>query len=169
MFEVYVLVEKKKPIIIKIFAITMLVLGVLGILCSCITPIFMMSGFLFIVIWALLWFFNNVEYEYSYFDGDVRFAKILNKSKRKRLKGYDIDAVQVIAPAGDRSLYKYEQDSSVKKVDYTSGDKKVPYYQMAVKNEDVGMVLISFEPDDKYLDAVCVKHPQKVIRRPAEQ
>lgn len=168
MFEVYVLVERKKPAIVRIFAICMLVMGIFGILCSCITPIFMMPGFLFIVIWVLLWFFNNVEYEYSYFDGDVRFAKIMNKSKRKRLKGYNIDAVEIIAPAGDRSLYKYTQDSSVKKVDYTSHEKNVPYYQMAARIEDQGVVLISFEPDEKYLDAICVKYPQKVIRRKAE-
>ncbi len=169
MFEVFVLVEKKKPVIVRIFAICMLILGIFGILCSCITPIFMMPGFLFIVIWALLWFFNNVEYEYSYFDGDIRFAKILNKSRRKRLKGYDMEAVQIIAPAGDRSVYKYEQDSSIKRVNYTSGDKKVPCYQMVVKNQDAGMIMISFEPDEKYLDAVCVKHSQKVVRRTAEQ
>lgn len=168
MLEVYVLVEKKKPAFVKIFAILMLILGIFGILCSCITPIFMMPGFVLIIIWALLTYGNNVEYEYSYFDGDVRFAKILNKSKRKRLKGYDIEAVQMIAPAGDRSVYKYQQDSNVKKVDYTSGDKNVPYYQMVVKNEDSGIIMISFEPDDKYLDAVCIKHPQKVIRRTTE-
>lgn len=96
MFEVYVLVEKKKPVFVRIFAIVALVLGIFGILCTCITPIFMAPGFLSIVIWALLTFGNNVEFEYSYFDGDVRFAKIFNKSKRKRLKGYNIECVQII-------------------------------------------------------------------------
>ena len=33
-----------------------------------------------------------------------------------------------------------------------------------MKNED-GINMISYEPDDKYLDAICVKYGQKVIRR----
>lgn len=168
MFEIFVLVNKKKTPISQFFSILMLVLGIVCVLFSCITPIFMMPAFLFVLIWVLLHFFSNVEYEYSYFDGDVRFAKILNKSKRKRLKGYVMDEVITIAPAGDSSIYKYENDATMKKVDYTSGDKKVPHYKMVVKNQDSGLIMISFEPDDRYLDAVCVKYPQKVIRRKAE-
>ena len=75
-----------------------------------------------------------------------------------------MEEVLQIAPAGDRSMHKYENDSQVKKKDYTSGIHNVPYYEMAVKTTN-GISLIKFEPDDKYLDAVCMKFPQKVIRK----
>ena len=107
----------------------------------------------------------NKEFEYSFFDGDVRFAKVMNKSRRKALKSFSMDEVIQIAPAGDRCVYKYENDQSVKVIDYTSGYKDVPYYDMIVKNQDQ-ISLIKFEPDEKYLDAVCVKYAQKVVRRP---
>jgi hypothetical protein len=51
----------------------------------------------------------------------------------------------------------------VKKLDYTSGNKEALYYEMVVNDEN-GTKLIMFEPDDQYLDAVCVKYPQKVVR-----
>ena len=34
----------------------------------------------------------------------------MNKSRRKRLAVYSMDEVSQIAPAGDRSVYRYETD-----------------------------------------------------------
>ena len=90
----------------------------------------------------------------------------MNKSRRKRLVVYSMDEVSQIAPAGDRSVYRYETDNTVKVLDYTSKIKDQPYYEMVVQKEG-NTYLIKFEPDDKYLDAVQVKYAQKVIRRQA--
>jgi hypothetical protein len=90
----------------------------------------------------------------------------MNKSRRKRLAVYTMEEVVQIAPAGDRCVYKYENDAAIKKLDYTSGRKDVPYYDMVV-NIEGEMKLIKFEPDDKYLDAVAVKYAQKLVRRSA--
>ena len=103
------------------------------------------------------------EFEYSYFDGEVRFAKVLNKNRRKSLGGYPMDDVIQIAPAGDRSVSQYEREG-VKVIDYTSHDKDTAYYDMVLKKEGETL-LIKFEPDDKYLEAVEFKYRQKVIRR----
>jgi hypothetical protein len=87
----------------------------------------------------------------------------MNKSRRKKLTTFTMEEVLAIAPAGDRSMYKYETDTTVKKVDYSSGQKDAPCYEMVVKDEN-GVRLIRFEPDDRYLDAICVKYAQKVTR-----
>ena len=100
---------------------------------------------------------------YSYFDGEVRFAKVLNKNRRKSLGSYPMDDVIQIAPAGDRSVSQYEREG-VKVIDYTSHDKDTAYYDMVLKKEGETL-LIKFEPDDKYLEAVEFKYRQKVIRR----
>ena len=114
---------------------------------------------------ALGWFLKNrsLEYEYSYFDGDFRFAKIFNKQKRKELIGYEIDNVIVIAPKGDRSLYQYENNPQVKTRDLSSGKKDAKLYVLVAKTEEDYQMTI-FEPDEQYLDAVCIKYRQKVIR-----
>lgn len=106
---------------------------------------------------------RDYEWEYSYFDGDVRFAKIINKNKRKDLKSYNMEDVTVFAPIDDRSMYNYLNDNSMKVRDFTTGFSNRKVYGMVVKGEN-GRGLIKFERDEKYLDAVCIKYRQKVIR-----
>jgi hypothetical protein len=163
MSEIYVLVESKKSIVSRLLAYFFFALTVAMLLLSFSSlffwPFILVAGLL----WYLFQFRSNREYEYSYFDGDVRFTKIMNKSRRKKLTTFTMEEVLAIAPAGDRSMYKYETDTTVKKVDYSSGQKDVPCYEMVVKDEN-GVRLICFEPDDRYLDAICVKYAQKVTR-----
>ncbi len=162
MYEVYVLVEKKKSPVISVFAIFSFVMGIISVLLT-------LWAFYFLPV-ALLCFgvgyflsSRYIEFEYSYFDGDVRFAKITNKAKRKKLPAYKIDDVMMIAPSGDPSVYKYENESNAKIRRYQSGSKDAKLYVMAVKGEG-GTELIYFEPDEKYLDAVCQKNGHKVRR-----
>ena len=164
MTEVYVLVERKKSTLMRVVTAAVLAIGILFALFSMIAPLFLSGALILLVVWYFFLFRSSKEYEYSFFDGELRFAKIMNKSRRKRLRVFTMDEVIQIAPAGDRSIYKHEQDNTVKKIDYTSGNKDVPYYNLIMKNED-GINMISYEPDDKYLDAICVKYGQKVIRR----
>ena len=164
MTEVYVLVERKKSTLMRVVTAAVLAIGILFALFSMIAPLFLSGALILLVVWYFFLFRSSKEYEYSFFDGELRFAKIMNKSRRKRLRVFTMDEVIQIAPAVDRSIYKYEQDNTVKKIDYTSGNKDVPYYNLIMKNED-GINMISYEPDDKYLDAICVKYGQKVIRR----
>ena len=119
MFEVYVLVEKKKSVFLTFFSVFSYVMAVLS-------AIFVMIGLYFFVPTAVFgfilgWFFQtrNYEFEYSYFDGDVRFAKIINKANRKKLPGYKMSEVLAIAPTGDASVASYENDSKAKLEDYS--------------------------------------------------
>ena len=161
--EVYVLVPVRKTAGAKIVGTIMLVLAVISLLAACLTrgitlPVALVCG----IVWFVL-MGNSKEFEYSYFDGEVRFAKILNKNRRKALGSYPMDDVIQIAPAGDRSVSQYEREG-VKVIDYTSHNKDVAYYDMVLKKEGETL-LIKFEPDDKYLEAVELKYRQKVIRR----
>jgi hypothetical protein len=163
MMEIYVLVARNKSIAMRLLATFFFAVTVVLLLFGCVNmfllPFAIIAGFL----WYLLQFQSNKEFEYSYFDGDVRFAKVMNKSRRKSLGSYTMEEVLQIAPAGNRAMYKFENDSTVKKLDYTSGNKETLYYEMVV-NDESGTKLIMFEPDDQYLDAVCVKYSQKVVR-----
>ena len=123
---------------------------------------------LFAVVFGLIAYLmimaQNTEFEYSYFDGELRFAKIKNKSRRKRLGIYSMESVAAIAPAGDRSVYNYENGNEIKKIDYTSGQKDVPYYDIVIKSPDEN-VLIKAELDDRFLTEVEKKYRSKVKRR----
>ena len=133
--EVYVLVPVRKTVVAKVVGTLMLVLAVVSLLAACLTsgitlPVALVCG----IVWFVL-MGNSKEFEYSYFDGEVRFAKVS----------------------------QYEREG-VKVIDYTSHDKDTAYYDMVLKKEGETL-LIKFEPDDKYLVAVEFKYRQKVIRR----
>ena len=105
--EVYVLVPVRKTVVAKVVGTLMLVLAVVSLLAACLTsgitlPVALVCG----IVWFVL-MGNSKEFEYSYFDGEVRFAKVLNKNRRKSLGGYPMDDVIQIAPAGDLSVSQY--------------------------------------------------------------
>lgn len=164
--EIYVLVERKKTVWMLFLNAIVSVLTVMTLLWSC-----MGLSLLVVLTIALgcaeyfLFLYLNQEFEYSYFDGDVRFARILNKSRRRNLKSYTMDEVLQIAPAGHNSIMRYENDPKVKKKNYTSGFQGVPYYEMVIRSSDSdGLLMIKFEPDEAYLNEVCKKYSHKVIR-----
>lgn len=164
MFEVYVLVEKKKSLFMKILTALFFAVGAYFLYATFVGLfIFFAVAIPFL---AIGWYFHTkqVEFEYSYFDGDFRFAKIFNKQRRKELRGYDIENVIVIAPEGDRSLHNYENDPQVKSRDLTSGYKNGGKVYCLVAKTEERYELTKFEPDDRYLDAVCIKYRMKVVR-----
>lgn len=163
MLEVYVLVEKQKTLVMKFLTILCFVIGAYFMYATLVGLIIFFA--IAVPFLALGWFLHtrSIEFEYSYFDGDFRFAKIISKQKRKELIGYEADNIIVIAPKGDRTLHQYENNPQVKTRDLTSGKKNGQVYAMVAKVEE-GIHVTLFEPDDKYLDAVCIKYRQKVVR-----
>ncbi len=163
MYEVYVLVEKKKPAYMTFFGVFSIVMGILSVLALVVGLYFFFPTAVFGFLLGYFFLTRKLEFEYSFFDEDVRFAKIINKSRRKKLPGHKMSEVMSIAPSGDPSVYKYENDSTAKIRKYQSGNKDTKVYVMVVKGEK-GLELIYFEPDEKYLDAVCMKNGHKVRR-----
>lgn len=163
MLEVYVLVDRKKSFLERCVCNGLFVLGAVFLYATLFYSFVLISLSVLAFILGFIFTRRSTEYEYSYFDGDVRFAKIINKSKRKNLRGYVMDNVLIIAPEGDRSVYNYENDAQAKKRNLTTGKKDAKVYVMVAKSEN-GIEIIRFEPDEQYLDAVCIKYPQKVIR-----
>ena len=78
MTEVYVLVERKKSTLMKILTAVVLVIGILFALFSLIAPLFLSGALILLVVWYFFLFRNSKEFEYSFFDGELRFAKIMN-------------------------------------------------------------------------------------------
>ena len=163
--EVFTLVQRKKSPAMIFVSWIFAALAVISFLLICQG---VALGFLIAVALGFISYFifmgQNVEYEYSYFDGELRFAKIKNKSRRKALATYSMESVVAIAPAGDRSVYNYENSGELKTVDYSSGLKDVPYYDIIVKSPDAN-VLIKAELDDKFIEEVEKKYRSKVKRR----
>ncbi len=126
-------------------------------------PVFMLPALGFSVLWFFMQFRSNIEFEYTYFDGDLKFARIRNKARRKGIARINMDDVLQIAPKGDRSVYKYENDNSVKTKNLTSGDPQAKVYVVISKSEGA-VTKYEFEPDEDMLNAIMVKYPRVVIK-----
>jgi hypothetical protein len=161
--EVYVLVPVRRSILTLMIGSICLALAIILGLLACNIPLALFAAVLLAMAWYYLSFRYYKEYEYSYFDGEVRFARILNKSHRKSIGTYSMEDVVAIAPAGDRTVQRYEGNSNVKVNDYTSHRKDTPYYEMVIQQEGQTL-LFKLELDDEYLNEVEKKYRMKVAR-----
>lgn len=164
MREKLVIVPKKKTNANKILNIVWFVLACLSFVCAIFAPMFFtIPAVIFAIVWYFQTFRSEIEYEYTYYDGEFRFARIKAKRKRKGLGKVQMEDVITIAPKGDRSVYKYENDKSMTYKNLTSGDADARVYELIFKGEK-GMNRYEFEPDEDMLDEILVKYPRMVIK-----
>lgn len=161
--EVYVLVTKEKSLFIKTTTLALFVTAAMSTL-------YVIMGYIAffpmaLLAWVVTFILRNryIEYEYSYYDGELRFAKIINQTKRKELTTYLMEEVVTIARIDDGSVYSYLTDKNAKVVNLTTGNPNAVVYVAVVKNGN-GTELVKYEPDEKYLNEVCIKYGFKVKR-----
>ncbi|MGN0375495.1 MAG: DUF6106 family protein [Butyrivibrio sp.] len=104
---------------------------------------------------------TNIEYEYSFFEGEFTVDKIINKSKRKRLKKVNMDKMEFIAPEGSRHLGG-KQDSSHQMFNYSALDPEYTNYVALVYSEGGAPMEITFSPNEELLEVLKRKYPRKV-------
>ena len=105
--EVFTLIARKKNVALVFVSYLLVALAAISLLTICIG---FAPGILFAVVFGLIAYLmimaQNTEFEYSYFDGELRFAKIKNKSRRKRLGIYSMESVAAIAGASPIRFHK---------------------------------------------------------------
>ena len=70
---------------------------------------------------------EDLEFEYSYFNGDLDIDKIMAKQSRKRVFSTDMESMIVVAPAGSIELQPYKQ---LKGIDYSSNTGNGKVYEL---------------------------------------
>ncbi len=167
MGEKLVIVPRKKSVGKRVLDIAITALMVISILASLVVPlIFLIPSAILVGVWYFVSYRSDLEYEYSYFEGDLRFARIKGKRRRKGLGKVSMDDVVVIAPKGSRSTYNYENDRNTAYRDLTSGRSDAVVYELVFK-EERGMNRYEFEPDEEMLEAIRARYPRLVeIRNP---
>lgn len=149
----------EKILNIGLFALTCLMF----VLAIAVPQIYILPAICLAVLWFFLMFQSNTEFEYTYYDGELRFAKIKGKRKRKDLGEVQMEDVLAFAPRGDRSVYKYENDRNISYKNLTSRRADAKVYELVFKAEK-GICRYEFEPDEEMLDAIIVKYPRSVIK-----
>lgn len=110
----------------------------------------------------------DYDYDYNYFNGVLVFAKVRNKSSRRVLYKFDLDKAITIAPRGDRSIYKYENDTRITHKNYTSGKFAEKVYAFVGTNENGQTFHIEFEGNDEFLTAIYDKYNTIMVYRPGD-
>nr|WP_296009612.1 DUF6106 family protein [uncultured Blautia sp.] len=104
----------------------------------------------------------DLEYEYVYVNGELDVDKIMSKSKRKRLKSFDLAKLELMAPVNSHRMDYQNHNTNLKVLDYSSGNKNHKVYAMIIPDEkEVNKVLI--EPDRELLDNIKKTCPRKVF------
>ena len=102
----------------------------------------------------------DVEYEYTYFEGSLDIAKVMNKQFRKELFSTSIkEDMEIVAPS-DHADLKYHQVD--KTLDYSSRMPENKTYTMVTKYKGQKVKVI-FEPNEKMLNGMRDVAPRKVI------
>ena len=102
----------------------------------------------------------DVEYEYTYLDRELRLAKIMNLSKRKEIGKYDLEKMEILAPANSYHLDDFK-NKKVRELDYSSHEEKKPdpRYFLYVGG-DTKLIL---EPTTEMVEAIRSFAPRKTF------
>lgn len=122
--------------------------------------IFLMVG----VLWYVTLFRARYEYDYLFWPEEKEFeiARITNKRKRKRICGFYMDEVLLVARLGSEAARMYQ--GRVDKVyDCTPAEAHSAVYEVYV-SKGSRIVNIQFEPDACLLEAMALAAPQKVVK-----
>lgn len=114
-----------------------------------------------VVICALLCWFSykiycnfNIDWEYTLVGDELRFAKIINKSKRREVISVSIPKSTVIARVDD-SAHNNKIRSDCKKYSFIS-QTNTRFYFITSFDEKGNPVCVFFEPDERMLDNFAV-------------
>ena len=153
-FENTVLVDKKVSVVNVILRYLCIALTIFCVL---------VPAIIFAVFWYLLKIASQIEWEYTYIEGRLSFARIKAKRKRKNVAKIEMEEVVLIAPSTAHELYNYHNNNQVSVKDCSSKQSGAKTYEVIYKNGS-GLGDIIFEPDENMLDMICNRNAKKVIR-----
>lgn len=130
---------------------------------SGLSPMVLSVGFVLLVVSVFFTYivFRNtdLEYEYQFFDGDLRIDKVMHKMTRKKAKTFNFGKLEVMAPEGSHRLGGGMNNR--KRYDFSSqmeGDK----HYVAVIYDETGAVEVKLTPNDELLERLTKTYPRKV-------
>lgn len=157
-----ILVQRKTPPVNRLIKGAMYAVAVIGLLIGFMGfwPLFILA----VVMIAAIWFWApklEVEYEYLYVNGELDIDAIYSKQKRKRIAGYDMQELEMLAPSNSHALDSYLNKNGTKIRDFSSGEENVRTYT-AVFNKEKGQEIVKVELNDVIINDIRRLAPRKV-------
>lgn len=149
-----------------------LICAVVAFLALLMMFVFMVAGFyamyvfFFVVLFCYLSYkvfqYTDIEYEYSYLNGEITVDKIKGQLRRKNVEVFDIKNAELCAPLGsDVEKNHHPSASNIPVKDLSSGFKNRAKY-VVITNGKKGITKIIFEPNGEILTAMKNLRPRDV-------
>lgn len=104
--------------------------------------------------------YTDLEYEYLYLDKELTVDKVMAKTKRKKVATYNIDRMEIFAPARSYRLDNYK-NRNVKEKDFSIGEVLQPDLRYVMYYE--GGERIIFSPSPELIKVLKNVAPRKVF------
>lgn len=108
----------------------------------------------------LLNLFTDVEYEYLYLDKELTVDKIMAKSRRKRLRTFTLERMEILAPVQSHHLDEY-RNRKVRIKDYSVGRRLQPDLRYTMFYEGGEKIILS--PSPELINIMKNAAPRKVF------
>ena len=118
----------------------------------------------FLLVW-LTSKYISLEYEYSFWYGQLTLSKIYGKKSRKTVAVADIKDMLMIAPATEEYIAKAEHFSPDKRVIAVSSEDAENIWLLVSGGEDEPKILVFFEADERSLSILRSANPIAFIRK----
>lgn len=165
MSEVFVerIIKRKisfKGMMLRLLSIILVLLGVfsifiLGLLGMTITAVLIYVSY-------LCWAYTNIEYEYSFLNGELTIDKIMGERKRRHVAEFNIKEAEIVAPSLSDDIVRASHNAVIK--DFSSGHDTKNMYSMIIAGKD-GRSQVVFEPDENMIEAMYHVRPN-IVKKP---
>jgi hypothetical protein len=111
-----------------------------------------------------MWFgkdFLRVEYEYSFTNGVVDIAQVVNNRRRKELITFKTREVEYVASIEDPKLHNFESRPNIKKIKAVLNADSNIYFASFRKND--AQYLVYFEPSPEFLKFMRMYNERNVV------
>ncbi len=155
-------VKRREIITLKPLYYISMVFLVICFLLGIIFPLFFAPGvmFLFMMLWIRS--LMDLEFDYTYTNGELEIAKVKGSVKRKELVNIASSEIVVMAPSHTAPVKSYI-GRRMKTYDCTSHDAGMKYYVLIFKKNGREMKLI-FQPNEEIIDRMKRANTRIVYR-----
>ena len=113
-----------------------------------------------VLLTALVFRNTNIEYEYTFFDGELSIDKVMAKRTRKHLSTFMMGKMEYMAPLGSSHVRISRNEHKV--CDYsTRHPEDVPFVAVLYDDKEK-MVELRFSPNEELIERLSKTYPRKV-------
>ncbi|MDN5277565.1 MAG: hypothetical protein PWR01_1530 [Clostridiales bacterium] len=104
---------------------------------------------------------QRIEYDYTFTNGILDIAKIINNSKRRKLLSVDVREFEVIAPISDEGFKRMLHHKGIQNR-YNYFLNRGPGLYYGIFTQDGVKSMLVFEPSDKLVELFKIFNPRNV-------